>query len=152
MEKFKKDRSVQDNWLGVPVKYMLRVTGSNEGSSSKYVPKSLDKQYNEYLEFHSRLLKDLDWDDEEPMTLSEYKDYLNKNPEFQETEYIPAKHDKTFCIIEISKNWATCGWRNNSTGSIGMPIKCKIVKKGKRIGIMYKDKFRPIDDSYGWVF
>lgn len=148
MKKFNKNREVDHNWLNIPIKYILRTTGSNTGSNDKYVTLPIEEQYENYLKWN----KEFDWLENEPMTFDEYKDYLKKYPDSNETIYVPAKHNKTFCIIELSKHWATCGWRNNDTCSIGMPIKCRIVKKNKHIGIIYKDKFYPIDDSSGWVF
>lgn len=149
IKKFGKNRSVDSKWLNVPIKYMSEVTGSNTGSNGKYVSLSLKEQYENYVKWHN----DNNWFNSTPMSIEEYKDYLKKFPDANESEWVPAKHDKTFCIIELSKNWATCGWRNNETYSIGMPIKCRVVKKGKKVGIIYKDKFYLINtSSSGWVF
>lgn len=59
---------------------------------------------------------------------------------------------KEFCIIELHKKWAICGWRNNQRFSIGMPIRCKIIKKKGHIGILYKDRFYAIDGRSGFVY
>lgn len=157
MRKFKKNREVSPTWLNVPIKYMLKFTdGANVGSRARQVPMTIKEDYEDYLKNFVK------WDDDdEPSTFEEYKAYKEKwlsecsDDEkwlWQPVKDIPAKHDKTFCIIEMSKRWAICGWRNNERCSIGMPIKCPIVKRNRRTGIIYKDKFYPIDGSSGWVF
>lgn len=57
---------------------------------------------------------------------------------------------KEFCIIEFYGNRALCGWRNNETCKVGKTFLCKIVRKGKKTGIIYKDKFYQLG-RYGWV-
>lgn len=147
MKKFGKNREVDSRWLSIPIKYMLNFTdGANVGSCDKTITVPIEEQY----EKHCQWLKDEGWWDDH-FTLEEYKKILDDYPYCRETKHIPSKHDKTFCIIEMSKKWAICGWRNNGRCSIGMPIKCPIVKRKRRTGIVYKDKFYPIDGSSGWV-
>ena len=156
MKKFGKNREVSPRWLDVPIKYMLQFTdGSNVGTPSRSVPMTIKEEYEDYLKNFTK------WDDDdEPETFEEYKAYKEKwlsecsEDEkwlYQPTKYVPAKHDKTFCIIEMSKKWVICGWRNNERCSIGMPIRCPIVRRKGHTGIIYKDKFYPIDGHSGWV-
>ena len=36
--------------------------------------------------------------------------------------------------------------------SVGIPFKCKVIKKNGHTGIIYKDKFYSMEDTYGLVF
>lgn len=148
MKKFCKNREVSPRWLDVPMKYMLNFTdGANVGSDAKTIQVPIEEQY----EKHCKWLKENNLWDNRPITLDEYRQTLEKYPYLFETKYVESKHDKTFCIIEMSKRWAICGWRNADRCSIGMPIRCPIVRRKGHTGIIYKDKFYPIDGHSGWV-
>lgn len=154
MKKFGKNREVSPTWLNIPIKYMFNVKGCNNGSPSRSVPMTMKEEYEYYLQ---NFIK---WDDDDkPVSYEEYKNDLEAwRKERTEDEWmwrtmknVPAKHDKEFCIIELSKKWAICGWRNTERCSIGMPIKCRVTKQKNHIGLVYKDKFYPFDGSSGWV-
>lgn len=49
-------------------------------------------------------------------------------------------------MMKFSKN------REVDSRYLNVPFKCKVIKKNGHVGIVYKDKFYPIDDTYGWVF
>lgn len=145
-KKFGKDRSVSPNWLHVPVKYMTEVNGSLTQSQSRYelTDEYVSKRYEDYVKFMNEI-------DIEPITVEEFKQSLLEDGDCG--EYIPPKNDKDFCIVELHKHSAVCAWRNNQTCKIGMSFKCKVeTKKDGTIGIVYKDKFYPINkSSSGWV-
>lgn len=154
IKKFGKNRSVDSNWLNVPIKYMLEIKSSDTKSKSgKEIPdETWEESYNNYVTFCNDL-------DLEPEPFNEYKTNCIKNYEENgiqplKMKSIPPKHDKTFCILELSKHIATCAWRNNQTCKCGMTFTCKVEKHNDgTIGIIYKDKFYPINkSSSGWVF
>lgn len=149
IKKFGKDRAVDPRWLNVPIKYMTEVKGSDTESKRREVPaETVEEAYNEYKAWCA----DMDWDDD--MTLEQYRECVEKGEIALRMKSIPPKNDKDFCILELSKRQATCAWRNNQTCKVGMTFVCKVDEhKDGTVGIVYKDKFYPINKSTsGWVF
>lgn len=146
LKKFGKDRSVISSWLHIPIKYMLEVSGSNTGSKSKYVltPEYLQSEYSNYVS----MCRDFGI---QPEGIKEFKEGLEK--ERFTGEFIPSKHNKEFCIISLSKRVAICAWRNVSSCKIGIPFLCRVERRRSSVGIIYKDKYYPINkSSAGWVY
>lgn len=65
---------------------------------------------------------------------------------------VKGEADKTLAIIQFYGNKALVGWRNNDAAKMGMTKMCPIIKKGKKIYLVYRG--RNIEISHkkgGWV-
>ena len=143
MIKFSKNREVDSRYLNVPVKYISGIKGADTMSNSK---PDIEGGYKRYVEF----CKTCGDSEDEIISLKEFTESVKDG--WGSVDCLPPRNDKTFCILELTKRWALCGWRNNEKYSVGIPFKCRVIKKNGNIGIVYKDKFYPINDPYGWVF
>jgi hypothetical protein len=148
MIKFGKNREVDSLYLNVPVKYILRYTGANDGGINHYRPETYEEWKSSMEEFLSR-----NPNLREFISLSkETYEYLRENGGLKDVLSKKAK-DKTLCIVQFyGKKSALVAWRNNNTYKMGMTRLCKVVEKNGKVYIEYKGKLVLISDPSGWVF
>jgi len=147
MNKFGKNREVDNNYLNVPIKYLLRQKGSNEDGKDKY-------RYETYEEWKSGMeswLKNNPWFSDVHLGRETYERW-KKEGCLKKILSKEAK-DKTLCIVDFyGKKSALVAWRNNKTCKMGMTRLCEVVYKDKQAYIRYRGKLILISDDSGWVF
>ena len=145
IKKFKKNREVDENYLNIPYKYITSVYGKNFGGNDKY-------EFIPYEEFRDDMKEEWDTD----ISKENYMEIINRaikgGYEYLYKRKIKEAKNKDLCIIDFfGKKWALVAWRNKKRCSVGMPKLCRIVKKKKKIYVIYKGNDILISDNNGWV-
>lgn len=145
--KFGKYREVDSMYLNVPVKYCLNYKGANESGEDKFRVET----YDEWVERQNKWISENNWANDFIHIDRETYEYLKKNGYLKETMVKKGK-DKILCIVDFyGKDKALVAWRNCNTCKMGMTHICKLVWKGNKLYLKYKDNLIQLSDTGGWV-
>ena len=152
VNKFGKNRSVDEMYLNVPVKYIVATKGGFNGANCDSGDKYRLETYEEWKD------RQEDWLELNPVfkkysTISKEEYEKWKKDGYLKKVLTKEGTDKTLCIVDFyGKDRALVAWRNNKKCKMGMTRICPVVWKNGKGYIIYRGKEVLISNDSGWVW